>query len=148
MQMLDCIPTPTRMSKCAWCCVVVLVVVQTVAMVAEVFFWTCWFEYVCVARDVGGFQGDTISATQFLGKNMGLYNGFLAAGLFWSLREPKGLDARLAFFFASCVLVAGVVGALTVPVPDGKIMLLIGQGLFAACALVALFYPAICPLSD
>jgi putative membrane protein len=41
---------------------------------------------------------------------MGLYNGFLAAGLAWSLLAPQGLDAWLALFFVSCVLVAGLVG--------------------------------------
>jgi len=44
--------------------------------------------------------------------NAGLYNAFLAAGLFWALLlgvEQPGV----AIFFLSCVMVAGVFGALT-----------------------------------
>jgi putative membrane protein len=56
-----------------------------------------------------------------LAKNQGVYNAFLAAGLFWGLATVAmgGLGyeefsrAILTFFFG-CVLVAGIVGALTV----------------------------------
>lgn len=42
---------------------------------------------------------------------MGLYNGFLAAGLFWSLlAEPR---VALANFFLGCVLIAGIYGGVT-----------------------------------
>ncbi len=42
---------------------------------------------------------------------MGLYNGFLAAGLFWSLlAEPQ---VALANFFLGCVLIAGIYGGVT-----------------------------------
>ena len=46
-----------------------------------------------------------------LAQNQGLYNGFLAAGLIWSLFSKK-LDVRL--FFLGCVIVAGIFGAVTV----------------------------------
>jgi putative membrane protein len=52
-----------------------------------------------------------VPITRALGANMGLYNGFLAAGLVWSLRAPPELNVRLALFFVSCVLVAGLFGA-------------------------------------
>lgn len=46
-----------------------------------------------------------------LAANQGLYNGFLAAGLLWSLVHPSPVIAReLALFFAGCVLVAGLYG--------------------------------------
>ena len=42
----------------------------------------------------------------------GLYNGFLAAGLLWSLLlGEKGSD--VAIFFLTCVLIAGIFGAVT-----------------------------------
>jgi putative membrane protein len=63
---------------------------------------------------------------------MGLYNGFLAAGLVWSLRAPQGLDVRLALFFVSCVLVAGLFG---ITVSWG---IAVAQAFPAVCALVAL----------
>jgi putative membrane protein len=49
-------------------------------------------------------------ATKVLAANQGLYNGFLAAGLFWSAfaGEPS-----LRFFFTGCVVVAGVYGGAT-----------------------------------
>lgn len=56
--------------------------------------------------------------TKALALNQGLYNGFLAAGLLWAAQQGWignwGLAAPLAIFFLSCVVVAGIVGALTV----------------------------------
>jgi putative membrane protein len=46
--------------------------------------------------------------------NQGLYNGFLAAGLLWSLLAPEPLGFELKLFFLGCVLVAGLFGAATV----------------------------------
>ena len=49
-----------------------------------------------------------------LAANQGLYNGFLAAGLAWSLVQPDAAFAReLKLFFLACVLVAGIYGGLT-----------------------------------
>ena len=46
--------------------------------------------------------------------NQGLYNGFLAAGLLWSLFAPDPLGFQLKLFFLGCVVVAGVFGGATV----------------------------------
>lgn len=47
--------------------------------------------------------------------NQGLYNGFLAAGLLWALIHPDAnIKLQLQIFFLGCVLIAGVVGALSV----------------------------------
>lgn len=51
--------------------------------------------------------------TKVLAQNQGLYNGFLAAGLFWSLIAPETYANALANFFLACVLVAGIYGGLT-----------------------------------
>lgn len=48
--------------------------------------------------------------TRALAANQGLYNGFLAAGLLWSL--AAGTPVQL--FFLVCVAIAGVFGAFTV----------------------------------
>jgi putative membrane protein len=45
-----------------------------------------------------------------LAANQGLYNGFLSAGLFWSLWLGA---TSVALFFLACVLAAGVFGGLT-----------------------------------
>lgn len=46
--------------------------------------------------------------TKVLAANQGLYNGFLAAGLIWSI-IIKNTDVSL--FFLSCVFIAGIYGA-------------------------------------
>jgi putative membrane protein len=56
---------------------------------------------------------EAAEASKVLAANQGLYNGFLAAGLFWSL-VPGPADVSIKVFFLGCVLVAGVFGAATV----------------------------------
>ncbi|TCB45370.1 DUF1304 domain-containing protein [Acinetobacter terrestris] len=51
--------------------------------------------------------------TKVLAQNQGLYNGFLAAGLIWSLFAPDAYAIPLANFFLGCVLVAGIYGGIT-----------------------------------
>jgi putative membrane protein len=52
------------------------------------------------------------AATKVLAANQGLYNGFLAAGLFWGLSLGAG-GANVKVFFLCCVMVAGLYGAAT-----------------------------------
>ena len=74
------------------------------------------------------------AATKALAANQGLYNGFLAAGLVWSLL--LGAAGRpVAVFFLACVIVAGVFGAATV---NRRILLV--QALPAAAALALLIW--------
>lgn len=50
-----------------------------------------------------------------LAANQGLYNGFLALGLLWSLfSSHEIIRFQTALFFLSCVVVAGIVGGVTV----------------------------------
>lgn len=59
-----------------------------------------------------GQTKEAAAATKVLAANQGLYNGFLAAGLFWGLSlGPEGTAVKV--FFLCCVLVAGVYGAAT-----------------------------------
>ena len=51
-------------------------------------------------------------ATKVLAANQGLYNGFLAAGLLLGVVLGDS-GAYFKLFFLSCVIVAGVYGALT-----------------------------------
>ena len=69
-----------------------------------------------------------------LAANQGLYNGFLAAGLSWSLGAPLPLAGPLRLFFLGCVLVAAVFGAATV-----SPRILVVQGIPAALALLVTF---------
>ena len=52
------------------------------------------------------------TASKVLAANQGLYNGFLAAGLFWGLSLGEA-GSGVKVFFLACVLVAGLYGAAT-----------------------------------
>ncbi len=52
------------------------------------------------------------TATKVLAANQGLYNGFLAAGLFWGL-SLGAAGTPVKVFFLLCVLIAGLYGAAT-----------------------------------
>ena len=46
--------------------------------------------------------------TKVLAANQGLYNGFLAAGLIWSLITS---EIQVSIFFLICIVIAGIYGA-------------------------------------
>lgn len=51
---------------------------------------------------------DFAEETKIMAANQGLYNGFLAAGLIWSIISVK---VDVALFFLICVFIAGIYGA-------------------------------------
>jgi len=62
----------------------------------------------------GSLPDHLFEPTKKLAANQGLYNGFLSAGLFWSLFITDKLWAsHIGTFFLSCVIIAGVYGAIT-----------------------------------
>lgn len=75
---------------------------------------------------------EAATASKVLAANQGLYNGFLAAGLFWGLSLGDA-GTSIKIFFLCCILVAGLYGAATV----GKKILFI-QALPAAIGLILL----------
>ena len=55
------------------------------------------------------------SPTKGLAANQGLYNGFLAAGLAWSLCiQDTNWSQYIGIFFLSCVAIAGLYGGYSV----------------------------------
>ncbi len=61
------------------------------------------------------FPADLFEKTKSMAANQGLYNGFLAAGLIWSLLiDDEMWSINVAYFFLGCVIVAGFYGAATV----------------------------------
>lgn len=98
---------------------------QTYFLVLEMFLWR-----TPRVRRAFGMTEEFAQASATLAKNQGLYNGFLAAGLAWSLCAPDAF--RLKLFFLGCVLVAGVYGAAT-----ANRRILFVQALPAALALGA-----------
>jgi putative membrane protein len=80
-----------------------------------------------------GMTKEFAASTKVLAANQGLYNGFLAAGLFWGLSlGSAGLPVKT--FFLACVVVAGVYGAATV---SRKILFV--QAIPAAVGLALLY---------
>ncbi|XUM23860.1 DUF1304 domain-containing protein [Bradyrhizobium oligotrophicum S58] len=78
-------------------------------LVLEMFLWT----KPAGLRAFNNTQ-ERAEQTKVLGANQGLYNGFLAAGLFWGLAHPTpAFGFQIKVFFLLCVLVAGLYGAAT-----------------------------------
>ena len=84
---------------------VVVAVLHGYFLVLEMFLWATPFGAKTFARPLEEMQ-----QTKPLAANQGLYNGFLAAGLVWSLVAP---DFAARVFFLACVVVAGLFGAAT-----------------------------------
>ncbi len=62
----------------------------------------------------GALKDELFQPTKTLAANQGLYNGFLAAGMIWSLFiSNQEWSENVALFFLGCVVVAGIYGALT-----------------------------------
>jgi putative membrane protein len=99
-------------------------------LVIEMFFWNTPF-----GQRSFNLTPEFAAQSAVLAANQGLYNGFLAAGLVWSLVAPKHLAVPLQIFFLGCVVVAGVFGAAT-----AKTSILFIQALPAAAALAAVLW--------
>lgn len=77
--------------------------------------------------------------TKSLAANQGLYNGFLAAGLIWSLLIcNKEWSVNISIFFLVCVIIAGIYGAITA---SKRIFFV--QALPAILALIAVLFQKI-----
>ena len=97
-------------------------------LVLEMFLWT-----TPRGRKAFGMTPEFAEQTKVLAANQGLYNGFLAAGLLWSVfAQPPEVAASLKVFFLCCVIVAGLMGAATV-----SYRILLVQALPAVLALLA-----------
>jgi putative membrane protein len=102
-------------------------------LVLEMFLWTKPH-----GRRVFRLSPEHAAITRVLAANQGLYNGFLAAGLFWGLwLGPAGAPVQL--FFLLCVAAAGIFGGLTA---SRRIMLVQGLPAIVAAVLLILSGPA------
>lgn len=91
------------------------IIIAVVALLHFYFLWLEMFAWTTKAKKVfRKFPEDLFEPTKTLAANQGLYNGFLAAGLVWSLiiQDPNW-QVYVALFFLGCVAVAGIYGALT-----------------------------------
>ncbi len=110
--------------------VALVAVLHVYFLVLEMFLWT---------KPLGlkTFQNTQEKANDsaVLAANQGLYNGFLAAGLFWGLLHSAPAFAfQIKAFFLLCVIIAGIYGAISV----SKRILFV-QAAPAALALILLW---------
>lgn len=75
-------------------------------LILEMFLWD-----KSAGKKAFGHQDEFAKLTKVLAANQGLYNGFLSAGLFWSLMSVNFVS--LAYFFLGCIAIAGIFGAIT-----------------------------------
>jgi len=62
----------------------------------------------------GSLPDEMFKPTKKLAANQGLYNGFLSAGLIWTFFICDQIWAKnVAIFFLTCVIAAGIYGALS-----------------------------------
>lgn len=95
------------MSLVANIVIAIIALLHIYFLVLEMFLW----DKPAGLRAFGQSQ-QAATASKVLAANQGLYNGFLAAGLFWGLiLGGNGFGVKV--FFLSCVLVAGLYGGAT-----------------------------------
>lgn len=109
-----------------------------IGLIAIFHFYILWMEmfaWTTVGKKTfRNFPADLFEPTKSLAANQGLYNGFLAAGLVWSLLiKDESWQTNVASFFLSCVALAGIYGAFTA---SKKILYV--QGIPAIIALILL----------
>ena len=108
----------------------IVILLHVLFLVLEMFLWNTPF-----GRKTFALTAEYANQSAPLAANMGLYNGFLAAGLLWGLVSTGGFDALV--FFLGCIIIAGIYGAVT-----AKRSILWMQAFPAAVAMSLLFFNA------
>ncbi|MFB3091333.1 MAG: DUF1304 domain-containing protein [Gammaproteobacteria bacterium] len=103
--------------------VLFVAILHIVFLILEMFLWDHPVGYKVFAT-----TPEFAATSAVLAMNQGLYNGFLAAGLIVGLVKK---DLAFKVFFLSCIIVAGIFGAIT-----AKISILFVQGSPALLALI------------
>jgi putative membrane protein len=114
---------------------IIRILLVLIALLHLYFLWFEMFAWETRGRKIfKTLPAELFKPTKALAANQGLYNGFLSAGLIWSLFiSDQVWQSNVAIFFLSCVTIAGIYGALTA---DKKIFFV--QGLPAIIALLFL----------
>lgn len=113
------------MSLLAQIVIILVALLHLGFLVLEMFLWD-----KPIGLRIFGQTKEQAAVTKVLAANQGLYNGFLAAGLIWGLSLGSG-GIKVTIFFLSCVIVAGIFGALT-----ASLNILYVQAIPAVVALV------------
>ena len=116
---------------------VITILILVIALMHLYFLWLEMFAWTTRGRKVfKSLPQELFEPTKTLAANQGLYNGFLAAGLIWSLLIGDELwRYYVAVFFLGCVAVAGIYGGLSA---DKKIFFI--QGVPAVITLLLILF--------
>lgn len=110
--------------------VIVVALLHAWFLVLEMFLWQTPY-----GMRTFGTTPEFAAASAVLAANQGLYNGFLAVGLLWTLASDGVVRGRAVLTFVlGCVVVAGIYGAATA---NPRIFWV--QGLPAIVALAAVW---------
>lgn len=95
---------------------IIKLLILLIALQHLLFLWLEMFAWTTYAPKIfRQFPKNLFLPTKQLAANQGLYNGFLAAGLLWSLFIADSVwSLNIALFFSSCVAIAGIYGGLSV----------------------------------
>lgn len=113
------------------------IIIMLVALLHVYILWFEMFKWTSRGPKIfKQFPLELFEPTKTMAANQGLYNGFLAAGLFWSLLiHDLDWQRNVALCFLLFVLVAGLYGAATA---SKKILYV--QAVPAALGLLAVFF--------
>jgi putative membrane protein len=112
------------------------IIILLVALIHIYILWLEMFAWTTRGKKTfKNFPEHLFEPTKALAANQGLYNGFLAAGLTWSLfiKDPAW-SQNVGIFFLACILVAAIYGTFTA---DKKIFFV--QGLLPLIGLILIF---------
>jgi putative membrane protein len=111
-----------------WILVGIVALEHLYILYLEMFMWTTH-----KGRKSFGITKEFAESSKAHAANQGLYNGFLAAGLLWSLFYPaEAVAHEIQLFFLICIIVAAIYRGAT-----AKRTILLVQGLPALLALIA-----------
>ncbi len=117
--------------------VVISILIVVIALMHLYFLWLEMFAWTTRGKKVfRSFPKELFEPTKTLAANQGLYNGFLAAGLIWSviITDPSW-SKNIALFFLGCVAVAGIYGGISA---DKKIFVV--QGIPALITILLIVF--------
>lgn len=91
------------------------IIIGIIALEHLYFLWLEMFAWETKGKEVFKMLAPNLfKPTKVLAANQGLYNGFQAAGLIWTFFISDDLwRFYISVFFLSCIMVAGIYGALT-----------------------------------
>ena len=115
--------------------ILIKIIIGLVAAEHFYFLWLEMFAWTTRGKKVfKNFPEHLFEPTKALAANQGLYNGFLAAGLVWSLLITDANWAQnTSIFFLGCVSIAAIYGGITA---DKKIFLI--QGFLPVVAFIVM----------